>query len=112
MAAGARKPLVQIEPQRRFALRSKPRAAFVARTQDISERRQCGRVEAHAGVESSDFQSDEVVHDDLQRMARSKARGPETILVSGVVGVLGKSCRSCERPSRTCAPTFPKRGGR
>src|SRR5439155_1245796 len=66
--AGGGWPLVRIEPERRLALGAKSCAGSVARTQDESERRQCRRVEAHAGVQIADFQSDMVVHDDLRSL--------------------------------------------
>src|SRR5258708_25454109 len=72
VGAGGGNSLVQIKPQRRLALGPEARAALIPRAQDISERRQGCRVEAHAGIEIADFQSDVVVHDDLQLNARSK----------------------------------------
>src|SRR6266566_2043720 len=66
--AGGGWPLVRIEPERRLALGAKTGAGSVARTQDESKRRQCRRVEAHAGVQIADFQSDMVVHDDLRSL--------------------------------------------
>src|SRR5258706_16301404 len=46
MRAGRGRPLVGIKPERRLALGPKTRAGSVARTQDVSDRRQNGRVEA------------------------------------------------------------------
>src|ERR1700716_3567136 len=60
--------VTQIKPKRRLALGPKTRARVVARAQYVSERRQCCRVEAPAGIEISNFQSDVVVHDDLQQV--------------------------------------------
>src|ERR1700694_1601094 len=74
MGAGARQSLMPIEPERGLALGPKAGAAVVARAQDISERRQRGGVEAHAGVEISDFQSEMVVHDDLRFKGAFDAR--------------------------------------
>src|SRR5258708_18722544 len=66
MGAGALETLVQIKPERRLSLGPEARAGLVARTQDMAERRQRCGVEAHTGVEIAYFQSDVVVHDDLQ----------------------------------------------
>src|ERR1700722_20004950 len=60
--------LVRIKPQRGFALRSETRAALVVRAQHVSKRRQRCGVEAHAGVEIFNLQSDVVVHVDLPWM--------------------------------------------
>src|ERR1700722_5484884 len=65
VAARGGRPVVQVKPQRRLALGSEARAGLVARTQRISERRQHGGIEPHAGVEVADFQSDMVVHGGL-----------------------------------------------
>src|SRR5438132_9432745 len=67
--AGRRLPLMRISEMRRVTLAVKTCAGSVARTQDVSERRQCCRVEAHAGVQIADFQSDMVVHDDLRSLS-------------------------------------------
>src|SRR6266404_6944884 len=82
MRAGRGRPLVGIKPERWLALGPKTRAGSVARTQDVPERRQCGHVEAHAGVEVADFQSDVVVHDDLRFLSAFETREPEISLVS------------------------------
>src|SRR5882757_7811878 len=71
VGASSGRSVMCIKPERRFALGPETRAAVVARTQHISERRQCRRVEAHAGVETFNLQSDVVVHDDLLNPARS-----------------------------------------
>jgi hypothetical protein len=65
MAAGGGRSIVRIKPERRLAFVPEARAALVARTQDISKRRQHGGIKAHAGIEVADFQSDMVVHDGL-----------------------------------------------
>src|SRR5436305_12042153 len=54
------------KPQRRFALWPGARAIVIARAQDITERRESSRIEAHAGIEIADFYSDVVVHEGLQ----------------------------------------------
>src|SRR5438874_1100680 len=51
-------PLVQMQPERRFALRPEPGIAVAARAQDVAERRQNRGVEARGGVEVADAQSD------------------------------------------------------
>src|ERR1700733_5444378 len=68
MGACASRFFVRIKPQRGFALRPETRAALVVRAQHVSERRQRRGVEAHAGVEIFNLQSDVVVHDDLPWM--------------------------------------------
>src|SRR6185437_9842545 len=71
MRAGVVQALVEVEPQRRLALRPEARAVRVLRAQDIAERRERGGVEAHRRIKVADFQSDMVVHDDLPLRARS-----------------------------------------
>src|ERR1700730_9007788 len=66
VGTAAGRPLVRIQPERRVVLGPAAGAGFIALAKDISERRQCRRVKAHAGVEIADFQSDVVVHGDLQ----------------------------------------------
>src|ERR1700729_4278351 len=63
LASGA---LVQIEPQRRLALRSEARTALVLRAEHETERRQRRGIEPHTGVEIAYFDADMVVHDDLR----------------------------------------------
>jgi hypothetical protein len=65
---------IRIKPQRRRVLGAETGAAVVARAQAISERRQRRCIEANAGVEIADFQSDVVVHDDLRFKAHGNAR--------------------------------------
>src|SRR6202044_1110233 len=70
MGAGTGIALVQIQPQRRLALRSEPRAAGILRTQDIAERGQCRDIEADAGVEIGYPDSDMVIHGRLHSFSR------------------------------------------
>src|SRR3954471_24379581 len=62
MRTGAR-ALVQMQPERGFALGAEARAGIIARAQHKAERRERGGIEAHAGVEICDASSDVVVHD-------------------------------------------------
>src|ERR1700759_5468455 len=73
MRALALEALVQIEPQRRLALRAEARAVPVFRAEHEAERRKWCSVEPHAGVEIAGFDADMVVHDDLQNLARCHA---------------------------------------
>src|SRR5881397_209254 len=54
MRRRSRRSLVQMQPERRRALRAKARAGIVARAQHKAERSERRRIEAHAGVEISD----------------------------------------------------------
>src|SRR5258708_5475942 len=66
MGAGTRGALARgVEPQRRLACRTEPRARSIARAQHVTERRERARVEAHARVEILHLQADMVVHGDL-----------------------------------------------
>src|SRR6185437_6810973 len=76
MGAGVLETLVQMQPQRRLTLRPEARTIVVFRAEYIAERRQRRGVEAHGGIEVTDFQSDMVVHDAL-RSARVKPRDLE-----------------------------------
>ena len=74
MGAGIGLALVKMQPQRRFALGAKARAAVVARAQYIAERRQRRGVEAHAGVEIANAQTDMIVHESSPVIERVKGR--------------------------------------
>jgi hypothetical protein len=71
--AGAGWPLVQIQPKRRLALGSEARTTRVARAQDIAEWRQRRDIEIDALVEVADFDSNVVVHGDLQSIDTGSA---------------------------------------
>src|SRR3981189_779936 len=71
VGASSGRSVMCIKPERRFAFGPETRTRVVARTQHISKRRQRRGVEAHAGVEIFNLQSDVVVHDDLLTPARS-----------------------------------------
>src|SRR5665647_228017 len=98
MGPGSRRPLLLKQPQGRFALGPEARVRILARAQHIAERCQGCRVEAHAGVEILNLQSDVVVHDDLRWKHVRTTRGQETTIVSAGRAVLGKSCASRARP--------------
>src|SRR6185437_9731720 len=76
MRAAAGPPLVEIQPERRFALGTEACARRIARAQHIIQRRQHRRIEIDAGVEICDFDSDVVIHDDLHDWRTGLARGP------------------------------------
>src|SRR5438552_3748906 len=81
MGAGLRGALVQMQPERRRALRPKARAGIVLRAERITERGKGRGIEANTGVEIANAKSDVVVHDGLQSKC-ARTRGTGATLVS------------------------------
>src|SRR5262245_63474385 len=74
--------LVQMQPERRLALRAKAGIAVAAGAEHEAERSEHGGVEARAGVEIGNADSDVVVHGRLHCKSRRLQREPETTLLS------------------------------